>query len=130
MILCEGVTIELPTVDGGSTVFRASVQAFRSLENVRESQLALVHNYRRIPHAPPLAALVVGRLGKGNLLGKITCADIERFQAERLSTPGKRKQRVKPATVKRHDPQAAHHSPHLARASPERASRRVRSLQL
>jgi hypothetical protein len=34
-------------------------------------------------------------------VGKITRADIERYQAERLSTPGERKAEVKPATVNR-----------------------------
>jgi site-specific recombinase XerD len=45
--------------------------------------------------------LVAARLGKETLLGKITRADIERYQGERLSTPGQSKAQVKPATVNR-----------------------------
>jgi integrase len=45
--------------------------------------------------------LLVGRLGKESLLRRITRADIERYQADRLSTPGQRRPQVKPATVNR-----------------------------
>ena len=45
--------------------------------------------------------LVVERMGRDTVLSKITRTDIERYQAERLSTPGKRKAAVTKATVNR-----------------------------
>ena len=45
--------------------------------------------------------LIVRRIGKDTLLSKIDLATIEKYQADRLSSEGERKFRVKPATVNR-----------------------------
>ncbi len=45
--------------------------------------------------------LVVDRLGSERLLGKLHRADIEKYQAERLNTPGARKSTISKATVNR-----------------------------
>jgi integrase len=50
---------------------------------------------------PKRIQLVVRRVGGDTRLSKIDIATLEKYQAERLSFPGERKEHVKPATVNR-----------------------------